>query len=516
MKKLPTLCLPHHPLALFFQMMFVTGTFFSFIGPLLLGLVLDHYGPRVCSLISIALVAIGCFMFSISDVNNLRLFIPATSLIAFGGPGVQTAIIHLSNLFPLWKATATACITGCFQLSFVIFLIFDYLWENYQVPYNKLFLCYCFVCLFNACIAVFFWPDNPYHFEEEVEIYEKESHITHEEAEHLFVPVGKIRQPSVFVHHDQIPMMDTTSQIRNENMPTPSLFKGLKEAPLIEQVRCIPSYLFIHPITFSCNATLLFVTFLSQIRSPEFIRLTFFFLVNSFWLNFYIGTFDVQQKDSGIDTEELSVYARLFTLAITCGASTIPLAGALMDIYGFPATSVITIGCGFAWSALLLLQDRLALKFSFIFYAIYRTFFYTFVFAYLADVLGFKYFGVLAGIMFVIGGVLSLVQYPLAQVMAGSCHFEAETDVCDPGYWLYLNYFMAITVASTWYFSYMDWKNRMDLLAIHESSKNTLRKGSYSKLSGQELEFSKRGIETKPKQSLSSANAGNPNKYGSV
>ncbi len=234
-------------------------------------------------------------------------------------------------------------------------------------------------------------------------------------------------------------------------------------------------------------------------------------MVNSFWLNFYIGTFDVQQKDGGIGTEELSVYARLFTLAITCGAGTIPLAGALMDISGFPATSAITILCGFVWSFLLLLQNRLALKFSFIFYAVYRTFFYTFVFAFLADVLGFKYFGVLAGIMFVIGGVLSLVQYPLAQVMAGSCHLEAENDICDPGYWLYLNYFMALSIATTWYFSYQDWRNRTDLLAYHESSKHSIRKGSYSKLSGQELEFSKRGIETKPKHISTSTT-----KYGSV
>lgn len=224
------------------QMMFVVGTFFSFIGPLLLGFVLDHYGPRVCSLLSIFLVALGCFLFSISDASNLRLFIPATSLIAFGGPGVQTAIIHLSNLFPLWKATATACITGCFQLSFVIFLIFDYVWENYQVPYQKLFLGYCFVCLTNGVVALLLWPDSPYHFEEEVEIYEKEAHISHEEAEQLFVPVGKIRQPSVFVHHDQLPMMDTTQQARNDNLPAPSLFKVLKEAPLIEQVSCMDRY----------------------------------------------------------------------------------------------------------------------------------------------------------------------------------------------------------------------------------------------------------------------------------
>lgn len=267
-------------------MMFVVGTFFSFLGPLLLGLVLDHYGPRVCSLLSISLVTVGCFLFSVSDFNDLRLFIPATSLIAFGGPGVQTAIIHLSNLFPLWKATATACITGCFQLSFVVFLIFDFLWENYQIPYEKLFLGYCFVGLFNALIAVFLWPDNPYHFEEEVEIYEKEAHISHEEAEQLFVPVGKIRQPSVFVHHEQLPMMDTTTQARSDNMPAPSLFKGLKEAPLMVQVCSLDHSFFVY----SPSHCSLLIDYVAGVYPFNFLFLSQFFLVKFLYWYFRCST----------------------------------------------------------------------------------------------------------------------------------------------------------------------------------------------------------------------------------
>lgn len=162
--------------SLVLQMMFVVATFFNFLGPLLLGIVLDHYGPRVCSVISIALIAAGSFLFSISSRDDLPLFVPGLCLIAFGGPGAQSAIIHLSNLFPTWKATATAVITGSFQLSFTIFLVFHLLWRDYHYSYADLFRGYSILCVLNIFISLFMWPDTPYTFEEEFKELEEEVH----------------------------------------------------------------------------------------------------------------------------------------------------------------------------------------------------------------------------------------------------------------------------------------------------------------------------------------------------
>lgn len=99
---------------------------------------------------------------------------PAICLIAFGGPGAQSAIIHLSNLFPNWKATATAFITGSFQLSFIVFLVFDQLWLFKKCTYTSLFMGYCMICASNAIISVFFWPDIPFSFDEQLKALEEE------------------------------------------------------------------------------------------------------------------------------------------------------------------------------------------------------------------------------------------------------------------------------------------------------------------------------------------------------
>ena len=144
----------------------MTSVFFSFLGPLFLGIILDAYGPRTCSVISLLLVTIGSALFAISNVPNFPMFVPAASLIAFGGPGVQSAIVHISNLFPGHKALVTAFITGSFQLSFIIFFVFDQLWHFGQLDYQMLFMGYGAMSACSMFVSAILWPDEPYSSED--------------------------------------------------------------------------------------------------------------------------------------------------------------------------------------------------------------------------------------------------------------------------------------------------------------------------------------------------------------
>jgi hypothetical protein len=59
---------------------------------------------------------------------------------------------------------------------------------------------------------------------------------------------------------------------------------------------------------------------------------------------------------------------------------------------------------------------------SFLAYSLFRTFLYPFVFAYIADVCGYKYFGILGGVLFVSGAVVSVFTIPLSNWAMGDCH----------------------------------------------------------------------------------------------
>ena len=74
------------------QNIYVAGTFASSMGPLFLGIVLDYFGPRACSLVSVFFILVGFILFSYSDEKTFNFFTLAMCLIAFGGPGSQSAM----------------------------------------------------------------------------------------------------------------------------------------------------------------------------------------------------------------------------------------------------------------------------------------------------------------------------------------------------------------------------------------------------------------------------------------
>lgn len=199
------------------QTMFVVASFFSCLGPLVMGVALDNCGPRVCSILSISLIGIGCLGFGVSN-DSYPLFIPAMCLIAIGGPGVLNATIHLSNLFPTLRSTTTAIITGSFQFSFLVFFVFDELWVEWHLNYTVLFGSYFVVCVVNCIISTIIWPDQPYTVEEvEMELirtghpieYHKVGSVSCIRPFNLILTLCQellraIQLPSEFIHHPKV------------------------------------------------------------------------------------------------------------------------------------------------------------------------------------------------------------------------------------------------------------------------------------------------------------------------
>lgn len=201
-------------------------------------------------------------------------------------------------------------------------------------------------------------------------------------------------------------------------------------------------------------------------------RLSVFFVISSFWTNFYIGSMVTQLGDGQIvPPSDTAQYGQTLTLFMTGGVASIPLIGWLMDKYGFPITMLVTIFFGIVWAILLGTSKANLLYPSFLFYALFRTFLYTFIFSYLADKLGFKYYGVLAGVLFFLSGIVGLLQYPLALWAAGTCisPVPAPGQYCSHGQWSWLNHVMTVMLVGLLYFPYQDYRERNVLLRLSSS-----------------------------------------------
>ena len=117
----------------------------------------------------------------------------------------------------------------------------------------------------------------------------------------------------------------------------------------------------------------------------------------------------------------------------------------IIDYFGFAVTSLLTSVFGIIWASLTRVGTLDTLKLSLVFYSLFRTFVFTFTFAYLADVLGFSYYGVLAGVLFMTSGFIGLLQYWLRIAIAGTCHLKLE-DTCSHGNWHLLHTIVLISL----------------------------------------------------------------------
>jgi len=461
--------------------MFVMASSANMCSPLFLGVVLDRKGPRACSCVSILFSVAGFALFGLAGfvfqdgasnagggggngeatggamaslLTKEGVLTASMVLIGFGGPGVQNAVIHLANLFPARKGLVTAIITGCFQLSFCVFFIFDQLWFFGGLEYSTIFLTHSAVCLLCLAASVVLWPDAPFQFDQEVLSSSPATRTALEPAARAYssatdtpprpLPappsslamgqqqLGLIRFPSTFQRPPAAPSEAAAAaggavQTKNERTPilssvsasssssSSSRLVGLKQGSLA-----------------------------TQLMSEEFVSATLLLTVASFWANFYIGAVDLQLADeSFLSPEEQAAAMRSFTIITVLGVLGIPFVGYSMDHLGFRTTLIITVTLGCVWSAMTLVRDPVVLTLSFGVYALFRTFTFNYYFAFLADRLGFRYFGVLAGCSFCVAGVAGLVlQGPLLEwghspclVLEHGSRTEVRGEACGYGRW---------------------------------------------------------------------------------
>lgn len=127
---------------------------------LLMGPVLDIYGPRFCSVLAHFIVGTGCAVFAAA--NSFGAFLIATILITFGGPGIQLSIVHICNLFPSNQYFALSSVNGSISFSFLVFAAFAAIWETTEISFRTLFGAHAMIVFLSMMASWFIWPDRPY------------------------------------------------------------------------------------------------------------------------------------------------------------------------------------------------------------------------------------------------------------------------------------------------------------------------------------------------------------------
>jgi hypothetical protein len=126
-----------------------------------MGLLVDLAGPRIAFFVSELLVVVGAVLLGVGDFFPF-IYIPAFLVLGIGGTGVQVSLMHTSALFPKNKANVTNAIHACFQLSFLIFALFQLIYNSDpRISSSDMFLVYSCVAVL-CLVAGLFWPGKAY------------------------------------------------------------------------------------------------------------------------------------------------------------------------------------------------------------------------------------------------------------------------------------------------------------------------------------------------------------------
>ena len=152
----------------------------AMLAALVLGVVLDKWGPRACSVVSHVCIAWGCLLFAAA--TNFGMFAVAACLLGFGGPGIQISVVHIANLFQKNQFTVLAVLNGIMTMSFAVFAMFDWIWRMHlSTSFRVLFGSYTVVVTVSTVFSVYCWPDTAFEAPSERSIKRSYSQRTMED-----------------------------------------------------------------------------------------------------------------------------------------------------------------------------------------------------------------------------------------------------------------------------------------------------------------------------------------------
>ncbi|KAL7994660.1 putative major facilitator superfamily, MFS transporter superfamily [Plasmopara halstedii] len=358
------------------QYAFTMAVFSSMWSNLLLGLVLDKFGPRVTKSISLVFLIAGALLMGNAHYrdnakdNDLLLY--GMVLVGFSGPGIQLSGIHMSNLFPESTALVACLIVGGLQLSFLIFALISFAYMHLGMSMATIFEIYATVLLLSLVGTLLTEPDTP------LEVVSCNTHI-------VLSPMGL---PSVF-KDEETSLLLSTPELQKNHQQNDKIFT---------------------------DGDLHNRSFRTQVLSKPFLLIAFYFSILSLWCNFFLGSINGLLRWKGLLDGEVNDLLGKLAFVLPGSVIFIPFVGYLLEKCGHQYSLLLCTLAALCTTILLSSMSTGWIVAGFVTYAFFRTFMYPLLFSYLGYRFGFQHYGALSGIAFGVGGIIGLLQTPIAAI----------------------------------------------------------------------------------------------------
>ena len=379
--------------------MFTTAAVATNVCALPVGTVLDKYGPRVSGIVGAILLAIGTLLLAFAVQLPFDAYIPGYLFLALGGPFVFISSFQLSNTFPRNSGLILALLTGAFDSSSAIFLFYRLIYTASHDSFTpqKFFLVYLVVPIYILLVQIFVMPANSYKT-----VGELISQAEEESSAEPEIPESNNEDESIRRRLEQDWRQRRESAV--DEMTSLLGKSGDKQQQEEEQKKQISG---IWGALHGLSAW-------QQIKTPWFILITIFTVVQMTRINYFVATIYTQYEYMFDSTRLAESINHVFDVALPVGGVlSIPFIGLVLDntstpfVLGLLVTIASVIGLlgllPFVWAA----YANIAL------FVIYRPLYYTAVSDYAAKVFGFHTFGKVYGLVICMAGLLNFAQSAL-------------------------------------------------------------------------------------------------------
>ncbi|KAJ5484608.1 Major facilitator superfamily domain general substrate transporter [Penicillium expansum] len=412
------------------NLMFTIAAVVTNVSALPVGTILDAYGPRVSGIIGSICLAIGAVLFGTANKLPFDGYIPGYLFLALGGPFVFIPSFHLSNTFPARSGLILSMLTGAFDASSALFLIFRLLSEHTQglVSINNFFAAYLIVPVFIIAAQIFIMPTTSYKTAGELvqqaaaqvadEIHDRIDETVNDRNESERQRMNRRLRRQSIVSNIQNLLDDGTASVISGNPINDAIFQTNIDASLdvhtttrgthgtatprshTQQEPLQPTTPNPNPIAGGIWGVLHGHSALYQLRTPWFVLITAFTVLMMLRINYFVATLRSQYTYL-LSAETAAQINTTFDILLPNRRTRLCPTRTVLFILVVLATTIGVLGC---------IPHPIAAYGNIILFVLYRPFYYTAVSDYAAKVFGFATFGKVYGLIICLAGVGNFAQ----------------------------------------------------------------------------------------------------------
>ncbi|KAK4147608.1 major facilitator superfamily domain-containing protein [Dichotomopilus funicola] len=387
------------------NLMFTIAAVATNVVALPVGAILDHYGPRVCALLGSLFLASGALLMAFESRLAAESFdglLLGYLLLALGGPFTYISSFQLSNAFPRHSGFILALLTGAFDASSALFLLYRIVYEKTggAFDHRRFFLGYLLVPVAIALLQFTLMPAQSYKTVGELveEIEEAPLH-------------ARIGSPVLAPAFDQVD--EETALLQEEERQhrvdvlegIQSVLGSAKADEQAEREEHINEISGVWGVMHGYSAW-------QQIKSPWFILICLFTVVQMTRINFFVATIRSQYSSLFGSLPDAIALNHFFDIALPLGGIiAIPFIGIVLDHTSTPTVLAVLVFFATAIGVLGVIPGQIWAGYAnVVLFVLYRPFYYTAVSDYSAKVFGFETFGKVYGTVIALSGVLNFSQ----------------------------------------------------------------------------------------------------------